>query len=152
MFDIAFTEMLIIAVAALIVLGPERLPKVARQAGQWLGKLRRYVEDVKSDINRQMELQELRNLQAEVQQAARNVESSVTTSLREAQSDFDSVQRALDVGSSADAGEGTSSASPGAVTDWDRVYATRRARDRIRERRRERDQELGRKRPKRPLR
>ncbi|MCZ8097779.1 MAG: Sec-independent protein translocase protein TatB, partial [Burkholderiales bacterium] len=60
MFDIGFSEMLVLAVVALVVLGPERLPKVARQAGAWMGKLRRYVDDVKSDINRQMELSELR--------------------------------------------------------------------------------------------
>ena len=54
MFDIGFSEMVVLAVVALVVLGPERLPKVAKQGGQWLGKMRRYVDDVKSDINRQM--------------------------------------------------------------------------------------------------
>ena len=62
MFDLGFSELLLIAVVALVVLGPERLPKVARQAGAWMGKLQRYVADVKSDINRQMELDELRKL------------------------------------------------------------------------------------------
>ena len=59
MFDIAFSELLIIGVIALIVIGPERLPKVARTAGQWLGKLNRYVSQVKQDIDRDMKLDEL---------------------------------------------------------------------------------------------
>ena len=71
MFDIGFSEMVVLAVVALVVLGPERLPKVAKQTGAWMGKLRRYVDDVKSDINRQMELSELRNLKNQVTDAAR---------------------------------------------------------------------------------
>ncbi|HVL57528.1 MAG TPA: Sec-independent protein translocase protein TatB [Burkholderiaceae bacterium] len=146
MFDFAFTEMVVIALIALIVVGPERLPKLARQAGEWLGKMRRYVDDVKTDINRQMELQELRNLQSEVQQAAQSLESSMNTTLSEVQSDFDAASRALDP---------NAAPAPAALTepatDWDRVYAQRRLRERIKERRRERDRELGVRRPKRPL-
>ncbi|MEZ5741238.1 MAG: Sec-independent protein translocase protein TatB [Burkholderiaceae bacterium] len=57
MFDIAFSEMIIIAVIALLVVGPERLPKMARFAGEWIGKLQRYVNEVKADLNRQVELE-----------------------------------------------------------------------------------------------
>jgi sec-independent protein translocase protein TatB len=71
MFDIGFSEMMVIAVVALVVLGPERLPRVARQAGEWLGKLQRYVADVKNDLSRQVELEELRRVQQEMQGAAR---------------------------------------------------------------------------------
>lgn len=141
MFDIGFTEMVIIAVVALVVLGPERLPKVARQAGHWMGKLRRYVEDVKSDINRQMELDELRKLQTEVQQAATSLESSVRSAVTETQSQFDSINASLS-GSSGSGGDEPK-------TDWDKVYALRRQRERIKDRRRERERELGIKRPKR---
>ena len=77
MFDIGFTEMLVIAVVALIVIGPERLPKVARTAGHMLGRLQRYVNDVKADINREMELDELRKVQSTFQEAARSIEDSV---------------------------------------------------------------------------
>ncbi len=133
MFDIGFSEMLIIAVVALVVLGPERLPRVARQAGQWMGKLRRYVDDVKTDINKQMELDELRRLQTEVQQAASSLESSVRSAVSETQSQFDSISSSL-------SGSGTSSEEP--KTDWDRVYAARRQRERIKDRRRERQKEL----------
>ncbi len=86
MFDIAFSEMLIIAVVALVVLGPEKLPKVARTAGLLLGRLQRYVNDVKSDINREMQLDELKKLQAQVEDSARSLERSVTTEFQSAES------------------------------------------------------------------
>ena len=69
--------MVVIAVVALIVIGPERLPKVARTLGHLFGRMQRYVNDVKSDISREMELDELRKLQASVQDAARSIEQSV---------------------------------------------------------------------------
>ncbi|MEI7678954.1 MAG: Sec-independent protein translocase protein TatB [Betaproteobacteria bacterium] len=78
MFDIGFSEMLVVAVVALIVIGPERLPKVARTLGHLFGRMQRYVNDVKSDISREMELEELRKLQATVEDAARAIETSVT--------------------------------------------------------------------------
>lgn len=144
MFDFGFSEMVVVAVVGLIVLGPERLPKVARQAGQWLGKLQRYVADVKSDINRQMELDELRKLQSEVSGAARDLKSSFESAVGDAQSQFDAINADLQGASSAD----SDSSAPGApATDWDQVYAHRRTRDRIRERRLERDRALGRRRP-----
>ena len=77
MFDIGFTEIVVIAVVALIVIGPERLPKAARTMGHLFGRLQRYVNDVKSDINREIELDELRKLQKEVQTAAADFKSSV---------------------------------------------------------------------------
>lgn len=139
MFDFGFSEMVIVAIVGLIVLGPERLPKVARQAGQWLGKLQRYVADVKSDINRQMELDDLRKLQSEVTGAARDIESTLQSTLSETRSTFDSINADLGGGPAGEAGE--------PATDWDKVYAHRRTRDRIRERRIEREKELGHKRP-----
>lgn len=77
MFDIGFSELLIIGIVALLVLGPERLPRVARTAGHLLGRLQRYVSDVKSDISREMQLEELRKLQAQVEQQVRDVERQV---------------------------------------------------------------------------
>lgn len=77
MFDIGFSELLIIGIIALLVLGPERLPRVARTAGHLLGRLQRYVSDVKSDISREMQLDELRKLQAQVEQQVRDVERQV---------------------------------------------------------------------------
>jgi sec-independent protein translocase protein TatB len=140
MFDLGFSELVIVAVVGLIVLGPERLPKVARQVGQWLGKLQRYVSDVKSDINRQMELDELRKLQSEVKDAAANLESSFNATVSEAQSEFDAISGSL---------QGATGGADEPRTDWDKVYASRRARERVVERRHERAKALGHKIPKR---
>ena len=95
MFDIAFSEILVIAVVALVVIGPERLPKVARTLGHMFGRLQRYVNEVKADINREMELDELRKLQSEVQSAARDLESSMTSAAREVESGVRSVETQL---------------------------------------------------------
>lgn len=77
MFDFSFGELAVIGTVALVVLGPERLPKVARQVGDWVGKAQRYVSQVKSDINREMELAELKKLQEEARSAAQSVQSAV---------------------------------------------------------------------------
>ena len=77
MFDIGFSELMVIAVVALIVIGPERLPKVARTLGHLFGRMQRYVNDVKADISREMELEELKKLQATMQDAARSFETSI---------------------------------------------------------------------------
>lgn len=81
MFDVGFSELMVIAVVALIVIGPERLPKVARTAGHLLGRLQRYVNDVKSDINREMQLEELKKLQGQLQDSARSFENSIQQGL-----------------------------------------------------------------------
>ncbi len=77
MFDIGFSEIVVIAVVALIVIGPEKLPKTARTLGVLFGRLQRYVSDVKADINREMELDELRKLQQEMKSAASDLKQSV---------------------------------------------------------------------------
>ena len=68
MFDVAFSEILIIALVALIVIGPEKLPKVARTVGHLTGRLQRYVNSVKGDIERELQAEELRRLQQNVRQ------------------------------------------------------------------------------------
>jgi sec-independent protein translocase protein TatB len=77
MFDISFTELLVIGVIALVVIGPERLPKVARTIGHLVGRAQRYVSDVKTDIQREVDLDELRKLKDQMQDAAQNVQSSL---------------------------------------------------------------------------
>ena len=77
MFDIGFSELMVIGVVALLVIGPEKLPRVARAVGHLLGRAQRYVNDVKSDINREIQLDELKKLQAEVTESARSLEDSV---------------------------------------------------------------------------
>jgi sec-independent protein translocase protein TatB len=88
MFDIGFTELMIIGVVALIVVGPERLPGLARTAGHLIGRLQRYVADVKSDISREADLDELRKAKESVQQAASEFESSMNEDLRKAETDL----------------------------------------------------------------
>lgn len=83
--------MLVIAVVALIVIGPERLPKVARTLGHLFGRMQRYVNDVKSDISREMELEELRKLQATVEDAARAIETSVTKEVNNTEAELNKV-------------------------------------------------------------
>ena len=95
MFDIGFSELVVIAVVALIVIGPERLPKAARTMGHLFGRLQRYVNDVKSDINREMELEELRKLQSEVQGAAREIETSMSTAARDLEGGMREVETQL---------------------------------------------------------
>ncbi|MBK6402054.1 MAG: twin-arginine translocase subunit TatB [Rhodocyclaceae bacterium] len=83
MFDIGFSELVVIGLVALIVIGPERLPRVARTAGHLLGRLQRYVSDVKADINREIQLEELKKLQEEVERNARSMEQSVSERMNE---------------------------------------------------------------------
>jgi sec-independent protein translocase protein TatB len=85
-FDISFTELMLIGVVALVVIGPERLPKLARTVGHLLGRAQRYVNDVKGDIQREVELEELRKMKEEMESAANSMQSSFThaeSSLRE---------------------------------------------------------------------
>jgi len=95
MFDIGFSEIVVIAVVALIVIGPERLPKAARTMGHLFGRLQRYVNDVKSDISREMELDELRKLQQEVQTAASDIQSTVSSAARDVQTSVRTVEDEL---------------------------------------------------------
>ena len=88
MFDIGFSELLVIGVVALIVIGPERLPRVARTVGHLMGRMQRYVADVKADIDREVELEELRKMRDSVQQAATNIETSVQSELKKTETEL----------------------------------------------------------------
>lgn len=77
MFDVGFSELMVIGVVALLVIGPEKLPRVAKTVGALLGRAQRYVADVKADINREIELDELKKIQATVQDAAQSIQASV---------------------------------------------------------------------------
>ena len=90
MFDFGFSEMLVIGVIALVVLGPERLPVVARTAGEWVGKAQRFVAQVKSDIDRETELSELKRIQDEAKALADDVKSTVEKSAAQIESDVKS--------------------------------------------------------------
>ena len=88
MFDIGFSELLVIGVVALIVIGPEKLPRLARTVGHLTGRLQRYVADVKADINREIELEELRKMRDSMQQAATSFETSVQSELSKTETEL----------------------------------------------------------------
>src|SRR3954449_3468364 len=88
MFDIGFSELLVIGVVALIVIGPQKLPRVARTAGILMGPLQRYVSDVKADINREIELEELRKMRDSMQQAASEFQSSVQSGVSKTEAEL----------------------------------------------------------------
>ena len=96
MFDIGFSELMVIAVLALIVLGPERLPKVARTVGHLVGRMQRYVNDVKSDISREMQLDEIKRLESTVHEAARALETTVTTEVASTESSLREAATAIE--------------------------------------------------------
>ena len=94
MFDIGFSELMVIGLVALIVIGPERLPRVARTIGHLAGRLQRYVADVKADINREVELDELRKMKDTVQQAATGIENSVQSELNKTENELNAAANA----------------------------------------------------------
>lgn len=97
MFDIGFSELMLIGVVALIVLGPERLPKVARSAGQWIGRAQRYVNDIKADIAREADLADLKSLREQVETAGRDVENTIRNESNNLSTELDQAARPNDV-------------------------------------------------------
>jgi sec-independent protein translocase protein TatB len=86
--DLGLSKMALIGAVALIVIGPEKLPRVARTVGTLLGKAQRYVNDVKAEVNRSMELDELKKMKDTVESAARDVENSVSTAASDFEKDW----------------------------------------------------------------
>jgi sec-independent protein translocase protein TatB len=94
LFDIGFSELVVIGLVALIVIGPERLPRVARTMGHLAGRLQRYVADVKADINREVEMEEFRKMRDSVQQAGSSMESAFTTELNKTEAELNQAAQA----------------------------------------------------------
>jgi sec-independent protein translocase protein TatB len=90
MIDFGFDKLALIGAVALIVIGPEKLPRVARTVGHLLGKAQRYVADVKAEVNRSIELDELKKMKTQFEDAARDVETSVRSEVRQASSEIES--------------------------------------------------------------
>jgi sec-independent protein translocase protein TatB len=109
MIDFGFDKIALIGAVALIVIGPEKLPRVARTVGHLLGKAQRYVADVKAEVNRSIELEELKKMKTDLEDAARNVEQSVQQEIRSTSSEFESNWR------DATAGLGNDASSAGAT-------------------------------------
>lgn len=90
MIDLGLSKLAVIGVVALVVIGPERLPKVARMAGSLFGRAQRYINEVKSEVSREIELEELRKMHKDMQEAASSVEQSVAGSMSEVESSLHS--------------------------------------------------------------
>jgi len=147
MFNMSFSEMMVIGVIALIVIGPERLPKVARTVGHLLGRAQRYVNEVKTDIQKEMDLKDIGDIKHQMEDAARSVQSSLTASAEEFKSavdapaqalkgDLEEARQALNVGSptepaapAAPATSGSSADSAAADTSSDRARSPAAAAD-----------------------
>ena len=120
MFDIGLSKMALIGAVALVVIGPEKLPRVARTVGMLLGRAQRYVTDVKAEVNRSMELDELRKMKDTMEGAARDVESSIHSHKSDLESEwskasreFDGMTSATDYSSGLDSyGSSTSAVTP----------------------------------------
>src|SRR5678815_5858316 len=88
MIDLGIEKMMVIGAVALIVIGPEKLPRVARTVGTLLGKAQRYVADVKAEVNRSIELEDLKKMKTQYEDAARNVEQTVSSEINQTTSDL----------------------------------------------------------------
>ncbi len=95
MFDVSFSELMLVGVIALIVIGPERLPKVARTIGHLLGRAQRYVSDVKTDIKREMDLEELSSIKGQMEDAAKSVKDSMQQAGDTLRNPLEEAQKAL---------------------------------------------------------
>lgn len=109
MFDIGVSKIMLIGGIALVVLGPERLPRVARTLGTLVGRAQRYVADVKAEVNRTMDLEEIQKVKREFETAARDVHQNVQSSLDQA---------TQDVNAALSSGADTSSASSTTDSQW----------------------------------
>lgn len=89
MFDIGISELGVIGAVALVVLGPEKLPRVARMVGNLMGRAQRYMADVKAEVNRQIELDELRNMKSTVESSMQDIHQTVAKNLGDIRDDFD---------------------------------------------------------------
>ena len=123
MFDVGFSELIVIALVALVVIGPERLPRVARTIGALLGRAQRYVNDVKADIQREVDLEELKSLKSTFEDAAKSVEQSVQHSVQQIEQELHSTGEALNQSVSAAAQtqpeQAASAAAPAATAQLD---------------------------------
>lgn len=124
MLDLGLSKMALIGVVALVVLGPERLPRVARTAGALFGRAQRYINDVKAEVSREIELDALRTMKTDFEAAARNVETTIHDNLREHEKElndtWNSAVGGLN-GASADAGvssTGSYGSDTSATSSW----------------------------------
>ncbi len=130
MLDLGLTKMALIGVVALVVLGPERLPRVARTAGALFGRAQRYINDVKAEVTKEIELDELRRMKSEFESAARNVGNTIHENLRKQESDLsDAFRSGTSVSPSIAGGAAVEdiatgeAGAPGEASSWRRTSA-----------------------------
>ena len=116
MIDIGLSKLALIGVVALVVIGPERLPKVARMAGTLFGRAQRYINDVKSEVSREIELDELRKMQKDVEQAASDVSGSINKSMSDTENAINDAWNGGDTSGGDGAASSTWSRTPSADT------------------------------------
>jgi sec-independent protein translocase protein TatB len=124
MFDIGFSELLVIGIVALVVIGPEKLPRLARTLGHLAGKLQRYVSDVKADINREIELEDLKKMRDSMQQAASdfkgNFEGEINKTEAELQKAADEINKTTaDINKSLNSAPSSETPAPPAQTAFE---------------------------------
>src|SRR4051812_2854023 len=121
MFDVGFSELVVIGIVALVVIGPERLPRVARTAGVLFGRLQRYVAQVKSDIGREIEMSDLKQAKAEFESAAQSFKAEVEAKGAEVQREIrdaqGQIERALAVKPDVAEAEARAPGQPAAAGD-----------------------------------
>ncbi|MEN7528945.1 MULTISPECIES: Sec-independent protein translocase protein TatB [unclassified Cupriavidus] len=126
MIDLGISKLALIGAVALIVIGPERLPKVARTVGALVGRAQRYINDVKAEVSREVELEELRKMRTEFETAARDVEQTIHKEVNE---HTQSLNEALNGAESADNSAGMDSGvSAGYVPSWDSAHKSHNGR------------------------
>ena len=112
MIDFGFDKIALIGAVALIVIGPEKLPRVARTVGHLIGKAQRYVADVKAEVSRSIELEELKKMKTEFEDAARNVGQSVSRQVNETTTELKQAWNEVDNGMLANGGTTTDTWTP----------------------------------------
>jgi len=125
MLDLGLTKMALIGVVALVVLGPERLPRVARTAGALFGRAQRYINDVKAEVTKEIELDELRRMKSEFESAARNVGNTIHENIRKHESELNdafrsgsSVSPSIAGGAAVEDVAAGDAALPGGASSW----------------------------------
>lgn len=127
MIDLGISKLALIGAVALIVIGPERLPKVARTAGALIGRAQRYINDVKAEVSREVELEELRKMRTEFETAARDVEQTFHKEVNEHTQALNEALGELDA-SAGTAGTDSASVSAGYVPSWESAHKSHNGR------------------------
>ncbi|MCY1300809.1 Sec-independent protein translocase protein TatB [compost metagenome] len=117
MIDLGISKLALIGAVALIVIGPERLPKVARTVGALVGRAQRYINDVKAEVSREVELEELRKMRSEFEEAARDVERTIHKEVSEQTQALNEALGGTEAGT-----EGVSAGGDSFVPSWDAAH------------------------------